>query len=112
MAIVSNKHNDAVEGLYEMFFSDTCDFALGNCDFLPKKPAPDMVFYSIEKLGLPRECAVYVGDSEVDITTAKNAGLPCISVSLGFRDEDVLIKSGATTILHSPDELCDAIEKI
>ncbi len=112
LAIVSNKHNDAVQGLFDLYFTEVADFALGNCDFLPKKPAPDMIYYSIDKLGLPRESALYIGDSEVDIETAKNSGIPCISVSWGFRDEDVLIDSGATTIIHTPAELIDAIEKI
>ena len=112
LAIVSNKHNDAVQGLFDLYFTDVADFALGNCDFLPKKPAPDMVWYSIDKLGLSRESAVYIGDSEVDIETAKNSELPCISVSWGFRDEDVLIKSGATTIVRNPCDLIDAIESI
>ncbi len=112
LAIVSNKHDDAVQGLYERFFKETCDFALGNCDFLPKKPAPDMIFFSLEKIGKTVEDAVYIGDSEVDVTTAKNTSIPCISVSWGFRDKAILKASGAEIIIDTPDELLSAIEKL
>lgn len=112
LAIVSNKHDDAVQGLFKKYFSDVCDFALGNCDFLPKKPAPDMVHYAIEKLGEEVDSAVYIGDSEVDITTANNSGIPCISVSWGFRDEGTLKEAGATHIAKDAKELLEIIEKI
>ena len=112
LAIVSNKHDDAVQGLYKQFFSDTCDFALGNCDFLPKKPAPDMILYALEKIGKTAEDAVYIGDSEVDVTTAKNTNIPCISVSWGFRDRDVLKAAGAEIIVDTSDELLTAIKNL
>ncbi len=112
LAIVSNKHDDAVQGLLGRFFSDYADFALGNTDKLPKKPAPDMVYHTLDVLGISRSSAVYVGDSEVDIETAKNAGLPCISVTWGFRSEELLIKSGADIIIHAPHELPDAVKKL
>ncbi len=112
LAIVSNKHDDAVQGLHRQFFSDVCDFALGNCDTLPKKPAPDMVHYAISKLGKDVPSAVYVGDSEVDIETAKNSGIPCVSVLWGFRDKDVLKSAGATVTVATPGELIAAIEKL
>lgn len=112
LAIVSNKHDDAVQGLYKQFFSGTCDFALGNCDFLPKKPAPDMILYALEKIGKTVEDAVYIGDSEVDVITAKNTNIPCISVSWGFRDKDVLKAAGAEIIVDTPDELLKAIKNL
>ena len=112
LAIVSNKHDDAVQGLYNQFFKETCDFALGNCDFLPKKPAPDMIHYALEKIGKTVEDAVYIGDSEVDVTTAKNSGMPCISVSWGFRDVDILKEAGADVIVNTADELITAIENL
>lgn len=110
LAIVSNKHDDAVQGLHEMFFSEHTDFAIGNTDSLPKKPEPDMVYHALEKLGVSRSQGVYVGDSEVDIKTAKNSGLPCISVTWGFRDKDVLINAGADIIIHSPNELMQTVK--
>lgn len=112
LAIVSNKHDDAVQGLFKKYFSDVCDFALGNCDFLPKKPAPDMVHYAIRQLGEEISSAVYIGDSEVDITTAKNSGIPCISVLWGFRDEDVLIAAGATHTANTATELLEILENL
>ncbi len=112
LAIVSNKHDDAVQGLYNKFFSDVCDFALGNCDFLPKKPAPDMILYALDKIGENVENAVYIGDSEVDITTAKNADMPCISVTWGFRGGDVLKASGAEIIAHTPQDIITALKNL
>lgn len=112
LAIVSNKHDDAVQGLYKMFFSEYADFALGNTDALPKKPEPDMVYCAIEKLGVDHSEVAFVGDSEVDIKTAKNAGLPCIAVTWGFRDEDVLINAGADIIIHYPSEFISTIKNM
>lgn len=112
LAIVSNKHDDAVQGLYNQFFSETCDFALGNCDFLPKKPAPDMILYALKKIGKTVEDAVYIGDSEVDVTTAKNTNIPCISVSWGFRDKNILEVAGAEIIVDTPDELLKALKNL
>lgn len=110
LAIVSNKHDDAVQGLLKLFFSEYADFALGNTATLPKKPAPDMVYHALDKLGVSRDEAVYVGDSEVDVETARNAGIPCISVAWGFRSEELLIKSGADIIIRAPHELPDAVK--
>ncbi len=112
LAIVSNKHDDAVQGLYKLFFSEYADFAIGNTDTLAKKPEPDMVYCAIEKLGVDRSEVVFVGDSEVDIKTAKNAELPCVAVTWGFRDEDVLINAGANIIIHSPNELIATVKSI
>ncbi len=112
LAVISNKHNEAAQGLYKQFFSEYMDFAIGNSSEFPKKPAPDMVYHVLEKFGLGRDEAVYVGDSEVDIETAKNAKLPCISVTWGFRDEDMLIENGAEIIIRSPEELCSAVKKL
>ncbi len=112
LAIVSNKHDEAAQGLYKLFFDKLADFALGNSADIPKKPAPDMVFAAAERLGVsPDEC-VFVGDSEVDLQTAVNAGIPCISATWGFRDEAVLREAGATCIIHSPSELYEAIKNM
>lgn len=112
LAIVSNKHNEAAQGLYKLFFENLADFAIGNTAEIPKKPAPDMVFAAAEKLGVsPDEC-VFVGDSEVDFQTAQNAGVPCISATWGFRDEDDLREAGATVFVHSPDELVAAVKNM
>ena len=70
-----------------------------------KKPAPDTVLEALRQLGAPKEGAVYVGDSDVDVMTAKNSGLPCISVLWGFRDKEFLIKHGATLFVEKPQEI-------
>lgn len=109
LAVISNKHNEAAQGLFNLFFKDYMDFAIGNSAELPKKPAPDMVFHTLEALSVNQDEAIYVGDSEVDIKTAENANLPCIAVTWGFRDEDILKESGAKVIIHSPNELYSTI---
>ena len=107
LAVVSNKMMAATQELCQHFFPDTIEVAIGEheAEGIRKKPAPDTVFAALEQLGLGKEGAVYVGDSDVDIQTAKNAGLPCISVLWGFRDRDFLIQHGAKTFISAPSEL-------
>ena len=114
-AIVSNKLDPAVKGLHKAFFADSIDVAIGETPTVKRKPAPDMVDEAIRQLSLlhgrsieKSEC-VYVGDSEVDLQTAKNSDLPCIAVSWGFRDRDYLVEQGAKTIIDCPDELFEHI---
>lgn len=109
LAVVSNKHDDALYELNDLYFPGYFDFATGSCDTVPKKPDPTMVELALEKLGAAKENAIYVGDSEVDVQTAKNSNLPCIAVTWGFRDEDVLIEAGAETLVNTADELFDTI---
>lgn len=104
-AIVSNKPDAAVQELYHHFFEDVVDIAIGECPEVRRKPSPDMLLKALEQLGCSQEDALYVGDSEVDIATASNSGLPCISVSWGFRDRDFLLTHGATVIIDHPSEL-------
>ena len=105
MAIVSNKIDSAVKELNERFFSDCVSVAIGEKEGIKRKPAPDTVFAALRELGSTCEEAVYIGDSEVDLQTAKNANLPCIAVLWGFRDREFLIKNGATTFAKSPKEV-------
>lgn len=105
IAIVSNKLDARVKELSEEFFEGSVSVAIGELDGIAKKPAPDMVYRALEELHMPAETAVYVGDSEVDLLTAKNSGLPCISVLWGFRDEDFLKECGATWLAHTPQEI-------
>ena len=102
MAIVSNKFYAATQELAHHFFGGIIDVAIGERDTIRKKPAPDTVFEALRMLEVEREGAVYVGDSDVDILTARNAGLPCISVLWGFRDRDFLLANGATTLVETP----------
>lgn len=105
LAVVSNKRQEAVDELCEVFFQECFDVAMGDREGIRIKPAPDMVDSVLTRLGIERREAVYVGDSDVDIMTAKNAGMDCISVSWGFRDREFLVLHGATTIIDRPEEL-------
>ena len=104
-AVVSNKFDGAVKGLCQNYFGDRLPVAIGESQGVARKPAPDTVFRAQAELGSQAEGAVYIGDSDVDIQTAQNSGLPCISVSWGFRDEAFLQEHGATTIVASREEL-------
>ncbi len=105
LAIVSNKLDSAVKELSEIYFEGVVKVAIGEKTGVAKKPAPDTVYEALRELGMPKERAVYVGDSEVDVMTAKNAGLPCISVLWGFRDEAFLRQQGAERFAHTPAEV-------
>lgn len=107
LAVVSNKFMSATQELIRHFFPDTIEVAIGEheAEGIRKKPAPDTVFAALKQLGVGKEDAVYVGDSDVDILTARNSGLPCISVLWGFRDRDFLIQHGAKTLISAPHEL-------
>lgn len=110
-AIVSNKLDPAVKDLHKAFFADCIDVAIGETDKIKRKPAPDMVNEAIRQLSqlhgreMEKSECIYVGDSEVDLLTAKNSELPCIAVSWGFRDRDFLIEQGAKTIIDQPEEI-------
>ena len=105
MAVVSNKFYAATQELCRHFFGDYIDVAIGERENIRKKPAPDTVNEAIRQLGVGRENAVYIGDSDVDVMTARNSNMPCISVLWGFRDRDFLIQHGATTFVAAPKEL-------
>lgn len=105
MAVVSNKYYKATEELCRHFFNDYISVAIGESENIRKKPAPDSVLEAIRRLGADKEDCVYVGDSEVDVETARNSGLPCISVLWGFRKKDFLLKHGAETFIERPDEI-------
>ncbi len=119
-AIVSNKLDEAVQDLYSKFFHNWVDLAIGESPSRRRKPAPDMVDAAIEGLSAMHkeelggrdirktEC-VYVGDSEVDLLTAKNAGLRCVAVSWGFRDREWLVECGADCIIDRPAQLIEVI---
>lgn len=103
-AIVSNKADFAVKELRDAFFPDI-EVAIGERDGVSRKPAPDTVFTAVKELGTDIGSAVYVGDSDVDIMTAKNAGIPCISVCWGFRSREFLVEHGASQIASNTAEL-------
>ena len=107
MAVVSNKFDTATKELIRHFFGNLIEVAIGENEAagVRKKPAPDTVNEALHQLGVGKEDAVYVGDSDVDIQTARNSGLPCISVLWGFRDREFLLENGATTFVQSPDNI-------
>jgi len=110
-AVVSNKFDLAVKKLCEKYFTCLIDTAIGESENVRKKPAPDSVFKAMEELKSPREKCIYVGDSDVDIQTAQNTGIECISVTWGYRDKDFLTKEGATIFADKPAEIIKIIKK-
>lgn len=98
-AVLSNKADFAVQELVEKYFPRQMDYAAGEKSGVPKKPAPDSIHILLKEMDCRAEDAVYIGDSEVDIQTAQNAGLVHIIVDWGFRDHDALAKAGAKVLL-------------
>ena len=107
IGVVSNKFDSAVKELCKKYFGNLVDIAVGQSDDVPKKPAPEGVFKVMKELGAEKISTVYIGDSEVDVQTAKNSGLPCIGVTWGFRNKNDL--QGADYIIDNP---CDIISVI
>ncbi len=107
IVIVSNKYDAATKKLSEIYFGDLIDFAIGENEDggIKKKPAPDSVNFALETLKAKKESAVYVGDSEVDIQTAVNAQIPCVSVLWGLRDEKFLRENGGNIFVKTPQEI-------
>lgn len=112
LAVVSNKLQSGVDELHHNFFNDTIDVAIGERAGIPRKPAPDMVILALRELeerGVKIDNPIYIGDSEVDLQTAKNSNLPCISVLWGFRDKDLLEKKGASVFAETPEDIITII---
>ena len=108
LAIVSNKPDSAVKALCADDFPGI--YALGEAPGCPRKPAPDMVYKAMAAIGVER--CVYVGDSEVDVLTAKNAGVPCVSVLWGFRDREEIAEAGGTHFCETTTQMVEKIEEI
>ena len=106
-AVVSNKADFAVKLLAEEYFGGLLLDAVGENEAcgVRKKPAPDSLFAVMQKLNAPKNEVVYVGDSEVDIQTAQNAGVDCISVTWGFKDKSFLLANGASVLVDRPSEI-------
>ena len=105
IAVVSNKFYAATREHCRHFFGDLVPVAIGEREDIRKKPAPDTVIEALRELGVDKEGAVYIGDSDVDIMTAKNSGMPCVSVLWGFRDKEFLLEHGATTLISQPEDM-------
>ena len=104
-AIISNKPDPAVQELAKSYFPGLLDSAVGESETVRRKPNPDAVLAAVKQMGLNVADCVYIGDTEVDLVTAKNAGMACIAVSWGFRSREQLLEAGATRIADSAEEL-------
>ncbi len=109
VAVVSNKFDAATKKLCEKYFGELVEVAVGERAGVKKKPAPDTVFEALKELGVTAEGAVYIGDSDVDIETAKNCGMDCVSVTWGLRDEGFLLENGAATLVRRTSDLIPVI---
>ncbi len=109
VAVVSNKPDKDTKPLCKTYFGDGI-YALGQRDDCPKKPAPDMLLRAMAAIGVDR--CVYVGDSDVDVITARNTGVPCLSVLWGFRDKACLQESGADHFCEKPEDLLRCLKEI
>ena len=108
-AIISNKPDSAVQELAETFFPGLMDVVIGESSAVRRKPAPDTVLAAAKQMGVPASECVYIGDTEVDIETARNAYMPCISVTWGFRSEEQLTEAGAQILVHKPADLAELL---
>jgi len=109
LAVLSNKPDFTVKKLNEIYFEGLFEIARGALPEIPVKPAPDSVLKILDELNIKNEDAVYIGDSEVDVKTAKNAKLDEIAVTWGFRHKDFLELNGANTFANETKELLDLI---
>lgn len=114
LAIVSNKFDGAVKKLCKKYFGEFISVSIGESAEVKRKPAPDTVYRALHELESDVSRAVYVGDSEVDIQTAKNASLPCISVTWGFRTEEKLRSEGAPEdrMIRTPQALAPLLARL
>ena len=108
-AVVSNKFDLATKELCKKYFAEKIEIAIGESENIRKKPAPDSVFKVMEILNSNKNSTYFVGDSEVDIQTAQNANLKCISVTWGYKNEEFLLKNGAKFLANSPQEILKII---
>ncbi len=110
LAVVSNKYDTAVKSLAEKYFGNYIDTAVGESEIIRRKPEADGINKAVSELKSDIKNTIYIGDSEVDIQTAKNAGIPCISVLWGFKDKEFLIQHGAEYFADKPKDIIKIIE--
>lgn len=109
IAIVSNKYDTAVKELSKTYFGNLIPVAIGETAEIKRKPSPDSIYVAVKELGSELNRTIFVGDSETDVQTAKNAGIPCIGVTWGFRSREVLREEGADFLIDTPRELLTLI---
>lgn len=107
LGIVSNKYDFGVKNLNKYYFKDLIPVAIGECEGVRRKPAPDTVLTAMKELNAQKESTLYVGDSGSDMITAQNAGVKGVGVTWGFRDAKSLKESGADFLVDSPAQLLD-----
>jgi len=112
LAIVSNKIDFAVKELSRDYFGGRMESAVGDDPSRRKKPAPDSVLEAMRQMNVSAQECVYVGDSDVDVITARNAGIPCIAVTWGFRSEECLREAGAAYIAHEAKDIIDIVNAL
>lgn len=112
LAVVTNKGNEAVQEMIPHYFGGIFEIAIGTTKEMPKKPAPDTAYFVLEKMHTEKEKALFIGDSQVDVETAKNAGIDSILVTWGFRDRETLIKAGAVNLAGDTKELYHKIQEM
>ena len=112
LAIVSNKIQEGITPLNKEYFGDRLPVAIGERPGLQRKPAPDMVLQALKELDSTQDESIYIGDSEVDVATAKNSGLLCIGVTWGFRDEQLHKDLGVTHIARKAEDIVTIIEAL
>jgi phosphoglycolate phosphatase len=109
LAIVSNKFDPAVKSLAKTYFGSLIPVAIGESENVRRKPAPDSVYTAVNELHSELSRTIFIGDSETDVKTAKNAGIPCIGVTWGFRNREILREAGADFIIDTPKEILTLI---
>ena len=112
LAVVTNKGNEAVQKMIPYYFKGLFETAIGTTNEMPKKPAPDTAYYVLKKMQTEKEKALFIGDSQVDVETAKNAGLDSILVTWGFRDRETLVKAGAVNLAEDTEALYAKIQEL
>lgn len=111
IAVVSNKGNYAVQDLRKKYLDGVIELAVGETKEVKRKPAPDMLLYALQELGSNADQSLFVGDSEVDIDTAKNANLTCLSVTWGFRTKQFLTEHAATNFVEKPRDIISFLQQ-
>ena len=109
LGVVSNKYDSAVKKLCKKYFCDYIDTAIGESIDVKRKPSVDGIMKSLKELGKTKEHAIYIGDSEVDIQTANNANIPCISVLWGFKNKNFLEENGGKIFAQKPQDIIDIL---
>lgn len=110
-AVISNKQDSAVKPLAEEHFPGLLELAVGESETVRRKPNPDAVLAAIAHFGADKADCIYIGDTEVDIATARNAGIDCAAVTWGFRSREQVIATGAENIFDTAEELCEFLMK-